>query len=88
MGEIFAAMTNFLKEKGIPFHRSKSNAVLRVHSSGEKSKWTRHAEGEEEQEQFVFYSLCPFKVPEDDRPAIPGFLGGEVKSGEWRPWRG
>jgi hypothetical protein len=41
---------------------------------GENGKWTCYARVREEQEQFLFYSICPVNAPDSKRMAIAEFL--------------
>jgi hypothetical protein len=40
----------------------------------ENGKWTCYAKARVEQQQFVFYSVCPVNAPENKRLAIAEFL--------------
>ena len=73
-GQIFEAMVNFFLEDDWPFAKIKGEPVLRLAFQGEHGKWTCYARARVEQEQFVFYSVCPVKVPENKRVAIAEFL--------------
>ena len=41
---------------------------------GRNGKWTCYAKAREEQEQFVFYSICPVNAPENKPLAVAEFL--------------
>jgi hypothetical protein len=47
---------------------------LRIAFQGDNGKWTCYAKARVEQEQFVFYSVCPVNAPESKRLAIAEFL--------------
>jgi hypothetical protein len=41
---------------------------------GKNAKWSCFAQAREEQQQFVFYSLCPINTPAERRAAMEEFL--------------
>lgn len=74
MGQIFDTMVKFFKEDGWHFSQLEGKPILRMGFSGDNGKWACYAEAREEQEQFLFYSICPVNAPEDKRLAIAEFL--------------
>ena len=48
--------------------------ALQVGFQGESGQWLCYARIREEQEQFVFYSVCQVNAPEDKRMAVAEFL--------------
>jgi hypothetical protein len=74
MGRIFEAMNNFFQEDNWPTTEVGKETVLKTGFSGDNGQWTCFAQAREEQEQFVFYSVCPIKVPEEARDAVAEFI--------------
>jgi hypothetical protein len=73
-GQIFEEMVNFFKEDDWPFYEVEGKSILQMAFQGENGKWTCYAKAREEQEQFVFYSICPVNTPENKRLAVAEFL--------------
>jgi hypothetical protein len=73
-GRIFQAIVNFFKEDDWPFHQIEGESILQIAFQGENGKWTCYAKAREEQEQFVFYSVCSVNVPENKRLAVAEFI--------------
>ncbi|NES73010.1 MAG: YbjN domain-containing protein, partial [Okeania sp. SIO2D1] len=48
--------------------------TLRMLFQGQNGKWTCYARTRVEQSQFVFYSICPVKVPKPKRRAVGEFI--------------
>jgi hypothetical protein len=57
-----------------PSTKIKGEPVLLMAFQGENGKWTCYAKARVEQEQFVFYSICPVNAPENKRLAVAEFL--------------
>lgn len=74
MGAILDAITRFFQEDNWPFTPLEGKTILRTGFQGGNGQWTCYAQAREEQEQFVFYSVCPVNAPEDRRPAIAEFI--------------
>ena len=47
---------------------------MRVLFRGDNAQFACFAQAREEQQQFVFYSICPVAVPEHKRPEIAEFI--------------
>ncbi|MBD1808384.1 YbjN domain-containing protein [Microcoleus sp. FACHB-SPT15] len=73
-GQIFEEMVNFFKEDEWPFYEVEGKSILQMAFQGENGKWTCYAKARVEQEQFVFYSICPVNAPENKRLAVAEFL--------------
>lgn len=73
-GQIFEAIVNFFKEDDWPFHQIEGEPILQIAFQGETGKWTCYAKAREEQEQFVFYSVCSVNAPENKRLAVAEFI--------------
>ena len=72
--QIFEEMVNFFKEDDWPFYEVEGKPILQMAFQGENGKWTCYAKARVEQEQFVFYSVCPVNAPENKRQAVAEFL--------------
>lgn len=66
---ILQALLNFFTEDDWSFQKVTSEPALRLAFRGENGQWNCYAKAREEQQQMVFYSLCPVAVPEDKRLA-------------------
>ena len=71
---IFQAIVNFFKEDNWPFVQIKGQSALRLAFEGKNGKCDCYAQARETQQQFVFYSVCPVKVPKMKREAIGKFI--------------
>jgi hypothetical protein len=56
------------------FTKLQGEPALRLAFQGENGEWACYARAREEQQQFIFYSICPIAAPEDKRGAIAEFL--------------
>jgi len=74
MGRIFEGMNRFFTADDWKFSQLEGKEILRMGFSGDNGQWTCFAQAREEQEQFVFYSSCPVKAPEEKRHALAEFL--------------
>jgi hypothetical protein len=72
--QIFQEIVNFFTEDDWPFTKIQGEPVLITAFQGENGKWTCYAKARVEQEQFVFYSICPINAPENKRLTIAEFL--------------
>ncbi len=72
--QIFEEMVNFFKEDEWPFVQIEANQILEMVFHGENGEWKCYAQAREEEKQFVFYSLCPVKVPKRKRRAVGEFM--------------
>jgi len=72
--KIFEAIINFFTEDDWAYTKIQGEPTLRLAFQGQNSKWTCYAKAREQQQQFVFYSICPVKVPETKNLAIAEFI--------------
>ncbi|HEY9820506.1 MAG TPA: YbjN domain-containing protein [Candidatus Sericytochromatia bacterium] len=72
--QIFEEMVIFFKEDDWPFYEVEGKPILQMAFQGENGKWTCYAKARVEQEQFVFYSICPVNAPDSKRLAVAEFL--------------
>jgi hypothetical protein len=71
---IFSAIINFFKKDGWLFSQFAEEPVLYITYQGKSGRWNCCAKAREEQQQFVFYSVCPITAPESQRQAIAEFI--------------
>jgi hypothetical protein len=75
MGEIimttlFDVVKSFMEEDDWPHQQLDDHPVLRTGFSSDAGQWTCYAHVREEREQLVFYSVFPFAIPAEKRPAM------------------
>jgi len=73
-GQFFEEIVNFFEEDGWPFVQIEGEPLLQMVFQGENGKWTCYAKARDNQEQFVFYSVCPVNTPDSKRLAVAEFL--------------
>ncbi|HEY9830575.1 MAG TPA: YbjN domain-containing protein [Stenomitos sp.] len=73
-GQILQEIVSFFTKDDWPYSKIKGESVLVTAFQGENGKWNCSAKVREEQEQFVFYSICPINAPENKRLAMAEFL--------------
>jgi hypothetical protein len=74
MQNIHDALVSFFEGDGWAFNLLGEPPVLQLSFRGENGTWVCIAQGRDEEEHFVFYSLCPVDAPEPRRPAVAEFL--------------
>lgn len=74
MSPIFDTMLAFFAEDGWNPTQRGEDPILRMGFEGDNGKWTCYAQAKEEQQQLIFYSVCPLNVPEGRRLAMSEFL--------------
>jgi hypothetical protein len=73
-GQILEEIVSFFTKDDWPYTKIKGEPVLLTAFQGENGKWNCSAKVREEQEQFVFYSVCPVNAPDSKRLAVAEFL--------------
>ncbi|MEA5602728.1 YbjN domain-containing protein [Nostoc sp. UHCC 0252] len=73
-GSIFEAIINFFTVDDWPFVQLPGQPALQIPFQGENGRWNCYARARSEQNQFVFYSICPVNAPENKRLAVAEFL--------------
>ncbi|BAY90666.1 MULTISPECIES: YbjN domain-containing protein [unclassified Tolypothrix] len=73
-GKIYQAMLDFFSQEDWEFTKLKGELTLRLACQGKNGQWNCYALANEEQQQFLFYSICPLEVPSLNRSAIAEFL--------------
>lgn len=71
---IFAAIINFFTEDDWAYTKIQGEPTLRLAFQGKNGKWTCYAKAREQQQQFVFYSICPINTPENTRLTMAEFI--------------
>ena len=71
---LFDTVLAFFDDDGWPCTPMEGETILSVNFQGQNGRWMCYAQTREEQEQFVFYSVCPVNTPEASRPALAEFL--------------
>jgi hypothetical protein len=74
MGAIFNTMLEFFEGEDWEFSWMEDVTALSMGFSGKNGKWMCFAQAREDQQQFIFYSVCPINVPEPKRAAIAEFI--------------
>ena len=72
--QIFDTVVKFFTEDDWPFTKLQGEPVLRIAFQGKNGTWTCYAKTRVAQSQFVFYSICPIKVPKPKRRAVGEFI--------------
>ncbi len=73
-GSIFKAIVEFFKQDDWDFTCLDNLPILSLGFSGKNGRWMCYAQARDDQQQFVFYSVCPLNVPEARRPAVAEFI--------------
>ncbi|MEJ1930100.1 YbjN domain-containing protein, partial [Nostoc sp. NIES-2111] len=73
-GKVFEEMINFFTVDDWPFVQLPGQSALQISFQGENGKWNCYARARDEQQQFIFYSICPVNAPEDKRLAVAEFI--------------
>jgi len=73
-GQIYQEMVNFFQQDEWPFYPVEGQPVLQTAFEGKNGKWACFARAREQQQQMVFYSICPVNVPENKLMAVAEFL--------------
>ncbi|MEH2215332.1 YbjN domain-containing protein [Nostoc sp.] len=71
---LFEEIINFFQADDWPFVQLLGQPALQISFQGENGKWNCYARTRSEQNQFVFYSICPVNAPENKRLAVAEFL--------------
>jgi hypothetical protein len=70
---LLESIINFFIKDDWPFSKIQGESVLQTAFQGQNGKWNCYAKAREE-DQFVFYSICPVNAPENKRTAIAEFI--------------
>jgi hypothetical protein len=73
-GDIFDIVVKFFEEEDWPFAKVEGESALRLTARSNNGQWTCYAQAIEEDEEFIFYSICPVNTPENKRLTMAEFL--------------
>jgi hypothetical protein len=73
-GPIYTAMVDFFDDDKWPYTVVAGEPVLSMHFVGSNGHWVCYAQARDEQQQFVFYSVCPMAMPDFKRDAVAEFV--------------
>ncbi|MEH2039431.1 YbjN domain-containing protein [Nostoc sp.] len=71
---IYQVMIDFFTKDDWAFVKLQGEPILQLAFQGKRDRFTCYAKAREEEQQFVFYSVCPVKAPKTKRRAIAQFL--------------
>ena len=74
MGELLSSIEQFLDRRGWPHERLPGGDVVSFPFQGDTERWVVYGEAREEEGRVIFYSVVPFNVPAERRPAMAEFL--------------
>lgn len=74
MGDILDTLVDFFQQEDWTYEQLPDLPIFRLGMTGRNGKWVGYAQAREEQDQAVFYSVCPANVPEDRRMAMAEFM--------------
>jgi hypothetical protein len=74
MPNLLDILTRFFKDDGWNFSQVEDATILRLGFQGKNGSWVCYAQAREEQQQFVFYSVCPLTTPESKEADMMEFL--------------
>ena len=71
---IFQTMVNFFTEDDWSYAKIQGEPALYLAFEGDNGSWNCYAKAREDEEQFVFYSIGPIKVPKTKRRTLGEFI--------------
>ncbi len=71
---LLKTVESFLREDGWDFSPLENRSVLKTGYQGEHGSWTCYAQTREEDQQFLFYAVCPIRAPEKKRAAVAEYI--------------
>jgi hypothetical protein len=74
MDGLLAAVAEFLDEQGWEYEPAPEGDVLAFLFRGDRAQWTCYCEAIEAHDRVAFYSVAPFNIPEETRPAVMEFI--------------
>lgn len=74
MGRLLDTAWRFFEEDDWSFEPLENVSALSCGFEGESGEFTCYAQEREEKEQFVFYTVVPFQIPEAMRAAVAEYL--------------
>jgi hypothetical protein len=70
MAQIFETLIKFFQEDEWKISQLENKKILQMGFSGNNGNWTCYAQAIDEDGQFIFYSVCPVKVPPDKKISV------------------
>ena len=70
MGQIYDVVKAFLEEDDWPLIELAQLPAIKTGFEGQAARWDCYARPLDDDNQLLFYSLCPFTVPREKRPAV------------------
>jgi hypothetical protein len=71
---IYPALIDFFTQDDWPFSKVQGEMALQIPFQGENGTWLCYARAQEEQQQFIFYSICPIAIPKPKRSKLAEFI--------------
>lgn len=71
---IFQAIINLFTENNWYFNQIEEQPVLYITFPGKNGQYDCYGQAREAEQQFIFYSVCPTKIPKPKRRAVAEFL--------------
>lgn len=71
---ILKALEEFFGEDDWAYSRVENRPILRMGFQGKSGNWTCYAQSREEDDQFLFYAICPLAIPESRRSALCEYI--------------
>jgi hypothetical protein len=71
---IYPALIEFFTQDDWPFSKVQGEMALQIPCQGENGTWLCYARAQEEQQQFIFYSICPIAIPKPKRSKLAEFI--------------
>ncbi|MBI5566987.1 MAG: YbjN domain-containing protein [Chloroflexi bacterium] len=68
------ALADYFKAENWPYLQLEDRPVLSLNYTGQHASWTCYAQAREEQQQVIFYSVCPVSTPVERRAALAEYL--------------
>jgi hypothetical protein len=69
-GQIYQTMLNFFSDEDWEFTKLHGELTLRLACAGQNGQWNCYAKAIEEYQLFIFYSICPLEILENQQAPI------------------
>ncbi len=74
MADLIDVARQFLTDDGWPLAEVPEKPILRTGFEGKNGAWNVFIQADEAHRLLLIYSVCPFKVSEDQRPAVVEYV--------------
>jgi hypothetical protein len=71
---IFDAVVDFFTQDNWEFQQLEPEPILQIHYQGQSGAWNCYAQARDTHQHFIFYSICPLKVPASKLQSIAEFI--------------